>query len=158
MNPLIFIPKKFLSSRLTKEELQSVSEVLEKYDDCIFFLRVASRLKLIDMDQQLNNIKNYLTPEEKKVAESFRKPHFDEIQEVFHGTLAVSASHLFPSVLIASNLRKITSTPCLSSCRRSQQISSTPTNTVKESSLPCTIRFDFPLLNHIQMPTCSSRL
>ena len=76
MNPLIFIPKKFLSSRLTKEELQSVSEVLEKYDDCIFFLRVASRLKLIDMDQQLNNIKNYLTPEEKKVAESFRKPNW----------------------------------------------------------------------------------
>lgn len=76
--------------RLSKEEVEFIGGALEKYDDCMFFLRVASRLKLIDMDSILKNIRTYLSPTEQHTINTLQKLHFDEIHKIFYGTLNVS--------------------------------------------------------------------
>lgn len=93
MNPLPFISKKFLSARLNKEETEDLREALEKYDDCIFFLRIATRLKLLDVNQSLKAADSYLTEEERQLQHDVQGERFDELQNIYFESYEVN---LFP--------------------------------------------------------------
>ena len=90
MNPLPFISKKFLSARLNSQEVGDLREVIEKYEDCIFFLRIATRLRLADIDHSLEAAGSYLTENERSLQKEVQKSQFDELQNIYFESYAVS--------------------------------------------------------------------
>ena len=90
MNPIQFIPDLFITNRFSYEEQMIITEITEKFEDCRFFLKICSALKLIDVGPLSAEVYDSLGEFEKANLMQMQKNYYDEIFDIYFGTIDVN--------------------------------------------------------------------
>ena len=90
MNPIQFIPELFMTDKFTHQEKISITEIKEKFEDCRFFLKICSVLKLIDVGTLSLKVHASLGEIEKESVMKIQKNYYDEVFDIYFRNIEVS--------------------------------------------------------------------